>query len=412
MSRPLLAAPLVVLAACLGGAVPIGSAAASSVDVPPTGVDIGGALPAGFEASGAVWHRARWQYLLVSDDGRLVALSPSGVVQGAWTTSGDLEGIALADPNTTLVYLANEDPPAIVEFDLAASAVRRVFDLSPWIATPAGRGLEALAFAPDPADVEGGTFLCGSTGDGRVHRFRLPIASSSGATNVTALGSFDPSAASTEVRGLCVDPIAGVVYALTSDPDRIEVLSLAGAPLASHALPAQVADQPEGLALRGCELVVCVDAAPSRVVRFAGFDDHSACDTFTPSGLALSTTFGGAQNLVLDLGPASAGNGFIVLGSRRHGVPGLVGGPELVLPLQLDDYFLFTLAGGGAPALGGFVGVLDAAGRATATIAVPPGHPIATALVGQRLFHAAVVVDPHLGAVVHASNAVPLLFAF
>lgn len=406
MSRSSIAAPLVVLAACFGGSAP------SHADVPAGGVEIGGALPAGFEASGAVWHRARWQYLLVSDDGRLAALSPSGALQGTWTTSGDLEDVAVADPNSNLVYLANEDPPAIIEFDLAASAILRVFDLEPWIATPNGRGLEALAFVPDPADPEGGTFLCGSTGDGRVYRFRLPIASSAGATSVTALGSFDPSAASDEVRGLCVDPIAGVVYALTSDPDRIEVLSLGGAPLASHALPAQVADQPEGIALRGCELVICVDALPSRVVRFAAFDDHSACDSLTPSGLAVSAHFGGTQSITLDLGPASAGHAFIVLGSRRLGRPGLVGGAQLVLPLELDDYFLFTLAGGGGNVLTGFIGVLDANGRATATVVVPPGLPAAVSLIGTRLFHAVAVVDPNIGAFVHASNAAPLLFAF
>jgi hypothetical protein len=406
MSRSYPSAFALALAGCVGAMSP------SHADVPANGVQIGAALPAGFEASGVAWHRARWQYLVVSDDGRLVALSPSGALQGSWTTSGDLEGIAIADPNTSLVYLANEDPPAIVEFDLSASAVRRVFDLSPWIAVPNGRGLEALAFAQDPADAEGGTFLCGSTGDGRVHRFRLPIASSTSVTSVAALGSFDPSAASDEVRGLCVDAVAGVVYALTSDPDRIEVLSLAGAPLASHALPAQVADQPEGLALFGCELVVCVDAAPSRVVRFAAFDDHSACDTLAPNGLAVSATFGGTQLLALDLGPASAGHAFVVFGSRRLGRPGLVGGAGLVLPLELDDYFFFTLAGGGANVLTNFVGVLDANGRATAAIVVPPGSPVAASLVGTRLFHAAAVVDPNLGAFVHASNAAPLLFGF
>jgi hypothetical protein len=58
------------------------------------------------------------------------------------------------------------------------------------------------------------------------------------------------------------------------------------------------------------------------------------------------------------------------------------------------------------------VGVLDANGRATAAIVLPPGSPVAASLVGTRLFHAAAVVDPNLGAFVHASNAAPLLFAF
>jgi hypothetical protein len=405
MLRPSLAAVVVALAAC-GEPAP-----ALALDLVGSGTELGAALPAGFEASDVVWHRARSQYLVVGDEGRLLALSRTGALQGAWTIAGDLEGVAVADPNSSRVLLAVEAPPAIVEYDLVAGQVQRVFDLAPFVPVPRGRGLEALTFVPDAADPEGGTVLAGSTEDGRVYRFRLPLRTSATATTVTALGSF-ALGPSDELRGLHYDPVAGRLVALTTSPDTLTVATPTGAVLATMPLPAGLPQQPEGLALRGCELVLAIDAAPSRLLRYDGCDDLAACDTFDAPTQAVSATFGGAQVLTLDVGPAAAGFAYGVLGSRSLGSPGIAGDPGVLLPLAVDDYFLLTLTSAAPPVLSGFVGLLDAQGRGQAVVAIPPGFPPAVALVGTRLYHAAVVVDPALGRFVHASNAVPLAIAF
>ena len=96
-----------------------------------------------------------------------------------------------------------------------------------------------------------------------------------------------------------------------------------------------------------------------------------------------------------------------MLGSKSGTSPGLpLDG--LLLPLNVDGYTLATLMEPNRPPLGNTYGLLDAGGRATATITVPTGLP--AGLAGLTLHHAFAVVEllPALLHVVHVSNAVPL----
>lgn len=381
-----------------------------------SGLEIGAALPLGFEASGADHHAGRDQYVVVSDEGGVALLAPDGSLAANFALAGDLEGVCVADPNTDRAYVLREKPEALFEVDLGTGLVLRTFDLVGALGSPDHRGAEAVGFVPDPLHPEGGTFLVASTFDGRVHRLELPIASSSIANQVTSLGSFQPSG-SNDLRGIDVDVDASRLYLLYSDPfPQVRVTTLLGAPIASFGLPQpQVpGGAAEGLARRGCDLVATLDqggsVAPS-VLAFEGAAGPSACRSLEGDAAGISAFFGGAQNLTLDLGPSSAGFAYLLLGSGSLGRLGPT--PDgLVLPLAVDGYFLQSLGVFGAPFYSGFAGVLDAQGRATAKIAAPPFTPQLGALVGVRVFHAAVVVDPNLGWFVHASNAVPLTIAF
>lgn|GEM_PF-2259254 len=391
-------------------------AGVARAQVSGSGVEVGAALPAGFEPSGIDHHAGRDEFVVVSDDGRVALLAPDGALRASFALAGDLEGVCVADPNLDRAYLLREKPEALLEVDLVTGFVLRTFDLVPTLGSPNQRGVEGVEFLADPLHPEGGTFLVASTYDGRVYELELPIASSAVSNQVVLLHSFQPTA-SNDLRGLDADTDAGVLYLAYSDPfPQVRVTQLDGTPLASFGLPQpQVPDgAAEGLARRGCDLVVALDrggAAAASVLRFDGAAGHSACRTFEGDSAGLSALFGGTQNLTLDLGPASAGFAYAVLGSGSLGRLGPT--PDgLVLPLSIDAYFLQTLGGVGAPFYAGFVGVLDAQGRATATVSAPPFTPQLSGLVGVRLVHAAVVVDPGSGWFVHASNAVPLTISF
>ena len=78
-------------------------------------------------------------------------------------------------------------------------------------------------------------------------------------------------------------------------------------------------------------------------------------------------------------------------------------------PLVLDAYTLHTIAAASGPLLPGSLGLLDADGRATAQVVVPPGSD--PALAGLQLHHAFGLIDPTAGpaqAVTLVSEAVGL----
>lgn len=126
---------------------------------------------------------------------------------------------------------------------------------------------------------------------------------------------------------------------------------------------------------------------------------------------AISLASGGTQTFKLDGGVAVAGMPYLVLGTLSGTEPGFpVDG--LVLPLNLDGYFTYTLTSANAPPLSNSFGALDTLGKGTASITVPPAtNP---AFAGIEAHHAFVAIDVMSTAgaavVVFASNAVGLTF--
>lgn len=104
--------------------------------------------------------------------------------------------------------------------------------------------------------------------------------------------------------------------------------------------------------------------------------------------IPLST--GGAQTLSLTAGPAHAGDVHLLLGSFTGTAGFDLGG--LLVPLDVDLYFLHTLAHPNAPPLAGSLGFLDGAGAATATLTLPAG--LDPSLAGLTFYHACGVLDP------------------
>lgn len=150
-------------------------------------------LPHGYEPSGGAWQTRIRKLFLVDDGGTVTSMDTSGNNVQNWTLRGDLEGVAVANSQTSFVYVGVEMPEQIKEFDFVTGLVRRTFDLTPWMHGGTNQGLEALAFVPDLLNPEGGLFYAGLQLDGKIYVFQLPIASSSTSTQVTYVKTLTPA---------------------------------------------------------------------------------------------------------------------------------------------------------------------------------------------------------------------------
>ncbi len=119
---------------------------------------------AGFpEPSGLVYHPGRGTLFVVSDEGHVAEMSLSGDSLRQATIGGDMEGITV-NPATGLLYVAVEGRETIVEVDPEGLTAVREFSLERTfegrtVMRAGGQGIEGIAFLPDAAQPDGGTFL-------------------------------------------------------------------------------------------------------------------------------------------------------------------------------------------------------------------------------------------------------------
>ena len=111
--------------------------------------------------------------------------------------------------------------------------------------------------------------------------------------------------------------------------------------------------------------------------------------TLTASNTEIDLSTGGQSTLSIEAGTALGGALYITLGSLSGSSPGLPLG-NLTIPLNAPDAW-FTLTLNGTPLLQNSIGVLNAAGQATSTLALPAGLP--AVLVGLRATQATVLLS-------------------
>jgi len=107
---------------------------------------------------------------------------------------------------------------------------------------------------------------------------------------------------------------------------------------------------------------------------------------------AISVSAGTPVGLALDFGVPGAHRDYLVALSLSGSAPGLIVAPGSFLPLNPDAATLAGFALIHTTVLDGFSGILDADGRASATLNWPAGA--GTALVGQQLTLAAMALAP------------------
>lgn len=120
---------------------------------------------------------------------------------------------------------------------------------------------------------------------------------------------------------------------------------------------------------------------------------------------SLSLHGGGVANFWLVAGPAFAGDPYFLLGSMSGTAPGLLVDGH-VLPLNVDAFFLYTLANPNQPPYANTLSVLDAAGQGAASLTIPAGS--SPNLAGTVVNHAYAILDGGTFDVIGTSNAAPL----
>ncbi len=184
-----------------------------------------------------------------------------------WNVPGDLEGICIADPATDFVFIANEVPARVIEFNFVSGQVTRQFDLSPWMPAPTNSGMEGLAFVPSATDVEGGIFYGGHQDNGRIYKFRLPIRSSQTSTAVSFLGFVTPVAGRVDISDLCFDRDNNVLYILYDSSNLIRAVRIDMSLIDEWFVPGI---EQEGIAvLPPCDVVIADDVGV--LTRYTGF---------------------------------------------------------------------------------------------------------------------------------------------
>jgi hypothetical protein len=254
------------------------------------GVSIGVNLPASYETSGIVWHSRLQKLLLVSDGGTVSSMNADGTGVTNWSVGGDLEGITVAQPQSSFVYLGIEHPDSICEFNIATGTVTRTFSLTNWMTGPDNSGLEALAFVPDANNPEGGIFYVGLQDTGQIFQFQLSILSSTTKTDVTHVGTIAALNNVNDISDLYYEANQGVLYAIYDSANLLRAMKPDGTLIKEWTLPGS--DQ-EGLTLNGSNLYVGEDYGNGgNVIRYSNFVGIPEPSTFILFGIAATTMIG------------------------------------------------------------------------------------------------------------------------
>ena len=145
-------------------------------------------------------------------------------------------------------------------------------------------------------------------------------------------------------------------------------------------------------------------------VNFGGYEfDDLKVELMDPQFLGTPLYFpsltGGVQALTMDVGPAFAGLPYRIFGSASGSCPGITYSGQ-VIALNPDPYFQHTLLYPNQSPLANSEGILDAQGRASATVTVPPAYAILS--VPLELWHAGVVLSAS-GQLLHTTHAASII---
>ena len=206
------------------------------------------------EPSGIVFHPLRETLFVVSDEGWIEEITTDGVRVMLSRVPGDLEGITV-HPETGMLYCVAEGDDVILEFDPDSKRVTRKFPISREFDGDPNflqkqinmydSGLESLAYVPDAAHPEGGTFYAGNQWDPpAILEIEVPLKSGSGSSSEARIArvlSFDFN----DPAAMCFDETRRVLC-IVSDADNIYIeMRLDGTRVAVYAFPG---DNQEGIA--------------------------------------------------------------------------------------------------------------------------------------------------------------------
>ena len=189
------------------------------------------------EPSGICFHTRRGTLFVVGDKGDVAEWKTDGTrLKAARLPQADLGGIT-HDPLTGLLYAAVEGEDNILELDPDSLALRRTFSISrklngKTVLKKDGGGIEAIAFVPDAAHPEGGTFYVGNQAASpdsprdlsAVFEVEVPLKSRGSHAHI--LRSLDAEV--DDIADLHYDSASGLLYLLSDQANRLVAMSRRG----------------------------------------------------------------------------------------------------------------------------------------------------------------------------------------
>ncbi|KAJ3162385.1 hypothetical protein HDU86_004865 [Geranomyces michiganensis] len=240
--------PLFLSAAVLGAAItprasPFIPGAAHGLDC--SGTSLFDRLPSDFEPSDLAFDQASSTLYIVSDEGTLGALTHIDADSGPGAKiysvgkDYDLEGCTFVPSRPGFVYLGNEYPAAIVEYELASGQVTRKWEVQSFFeASPAASGsdedtnsgLEALAFRQLNASVA--TFYVGRQSDARIFVVDVLL---EGKTEKAPkfVGTLNPPGPGTDLASMTI--FRDLLWLLFDKPKKAVALPLSAAVIPANA---------------------------------------------------------------------------------------------------------------------------------------------------------------------------------
>ncbi|MBT6325673.1 MAG: hypothetical protein HOJ35_06870 [Bdellovibrionales bacterium] len=145
-------------------------------------------MPINYEPSGITWNTETDKLFVVSDNGKLTQMNMDGSDQVTVNVSGDNEAVTIVDPASGVVYIGQENPDSIVEYDWNSKEKGKIWDLTSVMTGANNSGLEGLTFVPNGYhpfrdSAHGGVFYAGIQ--------RAPILNDENSHNDYLLYAFD-----------------------------------------------------------------------------------------------------------------------------------------------------------------------------------------------------------------------------
>ncbi len=184
------------------------------------GTDIGMNLDRGYEPSGLVWHNRLQSLFMVWDNGYVTQTDIDGNIfhPSVFIGAGfDLEDITVVDEQSKFVYLLQEYPQAIVEYDIASSTLSgRHWNL---LGMPGGSrdGAEALTYNKFTHE-----FYVGAQNGGNIYVYTIDDFSNSSDANFSRMIDTHMSGRGGDIAGLNYLDETQHIYALFDSANVIQ----------------------------------------------------------------------------------------------------------------------------------------------------------------------------------------------
>lgn len=187
------------------------------------GVDIGINLDRGYEPSGILWHKLLQSLLVIWDNGYITQIDQDGNILHPTTFVGpnlDLEDITVVDEEGyyNYVYLLQEYPQAIVEYDISTSTWSLTGRRWNLLGMPGGSrdGAEALTYKKSTHE-----FYVGAQNGGNIYVYDIDLSSPSD-TNFSRMIDTHMSGRGGDISGLNYSEETNHIYALFDGDNVIQ----------------------------------------------------------------------------------------------------------------------------------------------------------------------------------------------